>query len=91
MSVGGTTTVGVMIIKGCDVVGLASGVNVGSGVFVAVGMARAVCVYSIAIVAATWVKIAFMSGVGDGASGEAQALSIITKTTMMRKYGKWEF
>ena len=71
--------------NGCDTVGLASGVNVGSGVLVAAGMARAACVYSIASVSATWVKIAFMSGVGAGVSGEAHALRTIIKTTMMSK------
>jgi hypothetical protein len=62
--------------------------KVGSGVSVEVGAARAVCVYSIATVAATWVKTALISRVGAVASAEPQALKMSIKATLMRSNGE---
>jgi len=82
--------VGVVTTSGCNVA-LGSGVIVGSSVFVAVGKAWAVCVNPISMVAPTWVKIKFISSVGAGGSGEAQALKTITNTVQMRKNEKQGF
>ena len=90
MTVGATVAVGGVISTGCSV-GLGSGVKVGSGVFVAVGRASAVSVYSIAMVAATEVKTAFMSIVGGGASGAPQALRARIKTRLIRTNGEKDF
>ena len=83
----GTGKVGDEMIRACDV-GLSSGVTVGSGVFVAGGIARAVCVYSAAIVPATKVKAAFISGVGACGSGEPHADRTNTKAILTRRNGE---
>jgi len=91
-NVGVMVAVGDSTINGSGV-GLASGVNVGSGVFVgvAVGIARAVRVYPISSVPATWVKTASISRVGAVAWGEAQALKASRKTRQTRRNGKYDF
>jgi hypothetical protein len=86
----GTGRVAVAMSKGGDV-GLARGVTVGSGVFVAVGIARAVCVYPAWIVPATRVKAAFISRFGAAASGEPQALRARIRMIPTRMNGECDF
>jgi len=86
----GTGKVGVAMSRGGDV-GLANGVTVGSGVSVAVGIARAVCVYPACMVPATIVKAAFISRVGAAASGEPQAFSAKIRTMPTRTNGEYDF